>query len=39
LTELKALLQKAYEFLPEEIREKYYEPISRKRPRRQGKPL
>ena len=39
LNELKAFLQKAYEFLPEEIREKYYEPIQRKRPRRQGKPL
>lgn len=39
LNELKALLQKAYEFFPEEIRIKYYEPIKRKRPRRQGKPL
>lgn len=39
LKELKAFLQKAYEFFPLEIREKYYEPITRKRPRRQGKPL
>lgn len=39
LTELKAFLQKAYEFFPPEIKEKYYEPIERKRPRRQGKPL
>jgi hypothetical protein len=39
LNELKIFLKKAYEFFPEEIKEKYYEPISRKRPRRQGKPL
>lgn len=39
LIELRAFLKKAYNFFPEEIREKYYEPISRKRPRRQGKPL
>ena len=39
LNELKAFLQKAYDFLPQEMREKYYEPIMRKRPRRQGKPL
>lgn len=39
LKELKAFLQKAYEFFPQEIKEKYYEPIVRKRPRRQGKPL
>src|SRR5438034_1011309 len=39
LKELEAFLQKAYEFLPEEMRLKYYEPIVRKRPRRQGKPL
>jgi hypothetical protein len=39
LQELKAFLQKAYDFFPEEIKEKYYEPIARKRPRRQGKPL
>lgn len=39
LHELKAFLHKAYDFFPEEIKEKYYEPIARKRPRRQGKPL
>jgi hypothetical protein len=39
LVELKAFLQKAYRFLPEELREKYYEPPVRKRPRRRGKPL
>ena len=39
LNELKAFLEKAYQFLPLEIREKYYEPVIRKRPRRQGKPL
>lgn len=39
LSELKAFLQKSYEFFPEDIRKKYYEPIVRRRPRRQGKPL
>ena len=39
LAELKAFLQKAYTCFPDEMRKKYYEPISRKRPRRQGKPL
>ncbi len=39
LNELKAFLDKASSFFPEEIKEKYYEPIIRKRPRRQGKPL
>ena len=39
LQELRAFLAKAYSFFPEEIRLKYYEPIVRKRPRRQGKPL
>lgn len=39
LNELKAFLQKAYGFFPEELKEKYYEPIARKRPHRQGKPL
>jgi hypothetical protein len=39
LKELKAFLQKAYAFFPPELRAKYYEPVSRKRPRRQGKPL
>lgn len=39
LVELKAFLQKAYTFFPQELKEKYYEPIIRKRPRRAGKPL
>jgi hypothetical protein len=39
LKELRAFLQKAYLFFPEEIRNKFYEPIVRKRPRRAGKPL
>lgn len=39
LAELKAFLQKAYQFLPQNLKEKYYEPIVRKRPRRHGKPL
>ena len=39
LNELKAFLGKAYEFFPENIRNQYYEPIVRKRPRRRGKPL
>lgn len=39
LNELIAFLQKAYSFFPDDIREKYYEPMTRKRPRRQGKPL
>ncbi len=38
LNELKAFLQKAYDFLPQDRKEKYYEPILRKRPRRKGKP-
>lgn len=39
LNELKSFLKKAYEFIPEEIKRKYYEPVIRKRPRRLGKPL
>lgn len=39
LRELTAFLEKAYTFFPQEIREKYYEPITRKRLRRHGKPL
>jgi hypothetical protein len=39
LNELRAFLKKAYESFPEEMRNKYYEPLARKRPRRQGKPL
>jgi DNA-binding transcriptional ArsR family regulator len=37
LKELKALVSKAYEFLPENEKEKYYR--RRTRPRRAGKPL
>lgn len=39
LPELKAFLHKAYAFFPDDIREEYYEPVIRKRPRRHGKPL
>jgi hypothetical protein len=39
LEELRMFLKKAYQFFPQEIRQKYYEPFIRKRPRRQGKPL
>lgn len=39
LNELKNFLKKAYEFLPEDVQQGYYEPSVRKRPRRQGKPL
>lgn len=39
LKELKTLLERAYDGYPQNIREKYYEQIVRKRPRRQGKPL
>ena len=39
LKELRAFLLKAYSFLPQEIKEHYYEPKIRKRPRRKGKPL
>lgn len=39
LPELKIFLAKAYSFLPQEIKERYYEPKVRKRPRRKGKPL
>ena len=39
LTELKSFLTKAYEFLPDEQKTKYYEPKIRKRPRRKGKAL
>ncbi|MCB1109401.1 MAG: winged helix-turn-helix transcriptional regulator [Chlamydiia bacterium] len=39
LKELKTFLNKAYLFLPQEIKAKYYEPKIRKRPRRKGKPL
>ncbi|PKK89793.1 MAG: ArsR family transcriptional regulator [Candidatus Wallbacteria bacterium HGW-Wallbacteria-1] len=36
--ELKALISKAYSTLPDAIKNKYYEPKIRKRPRRTGKP-
>lgn len=39
LKELKTFLAKAYEFLPQEMKDRYYEPIARQRPRRKGKPL
>lgn len=39
LLELKAFLQKAYQFLPEKLRVQFYEVPVRKRPRRKGKPL
>ncbi|NGX26757.1 MAG: hypothetical protein K940chlam6_00682 [Chlamydiae bacterium] len=39
LNELKSLLSRAYNYLPESIRKKYYEKRIRKRPRRKGKPL
>jgi predicted transcriptional regulator len=37
LMELKTFLNKAYEFLPEELKTKYYEPVVRSRPRKKGK--
>jgi DNA-binding transcriptional ArsR family regulator len=39
LKEFKALLERAYAFLPDPIKETYYEIKTRKRPRRTGKPL
>ncbi|HEY5236002.1 MAG TPA: hypothetical protein VIJ14_07485 [Rhabdochlamydiaceae bacterium] len=39
LDELLSFLQRVYETLPEEIKNKYYEIPIRKRPRRTGKPL
>ena len=39
LREFETFLQKAYDYLPNEVRKKYYEPIIRKRPRRKGKLL
>lgn len=39
LTELKQLLEKSYEFLPNEWKNQFYQPKIRKRPRRKGKPL
>jgi hypothetical protein len=39
LKELKLFLERAYDGFPQDIRDKYYEKMTRKRPRRQGKPL
>ena len=39
LKELKAFLEKAYAFLPKELKTKFYEAPIRRRPRRTGKPL
>lgn len=39
LNELESFLKKAYKFLPDEFKTRYYEPKIRKRPRRKGKPL
>jgi predicted transcriptional regulator len=39
VNELKVFIEKAYSFLPDVMKEKIYEPITRKRPRRAGKPL
>ena len=39
LNEFKLFLTKAYEFMPQEFKDRYYEPKLRKRPRRKGKPL
>jgi len=38
LNELKAFIFKAYEFLPKKIKDEYYEPKVRKRPRKRKKP-
>jgi len=39
LKELKTFLAKAYEFLPQEQKDLFFEKKTRKRPRRKGKPL
>lgn len=39
LKEFQTFLEKAYSFLPEEMKERFYEPKIRKRPRKRGKPL
>jgi len=39
INELKAFLEKAYAFLPDDHKRKFYEMPIRKRPRRKGKPL
>lgn len=38
IDELQMFLKSAYAYLPVEIKQQYYEPIVRKRPRRRGKP-
>jgi hypothetical protein len=38
LKEIKDFIEKAYDFLPKEYKDKYYEVNLRKRPRRRGKP-
>ena len=39
LSDLRAFLVKAYSFLPDVMKETFYEKKERKRPRRSGKPL
>jgi len=39
LKELLKLIEKAYQFLPEELKHEYYEHRERRRPRKKGKPL
>jgi DeoR/GlpR family transcriptional regulator of sugar metabolism len=39
LKEIQALAEKAYEYLPSDIRKTYYQETKRKRPRKTGKPL
>src|SRR5438105_2040068 len=39
LNEIQTLAKKAYEFLPQLVKDKYYKQTARKRPRRTGKPL
>lgn len=39
LKEFQAFISKIYSCIPKEIKEQYYEPVVRKRPRRAGKPL
>ncbi len=39
LKKLKDFIAKVYEFLPQEQKDKYYEPVVRKRPRKRGKSL
>lgn len=39
LYELQQFIGKAYSFLPQHLKTRYYETLTRKRPRRTGKPL